>query len=351
MLQSSSGYVACRFVQPTWIAAHGGWAATALGGHINFHTVSDTAEEAAHTSQGGLYAIHQGSATSDRAQAGTSPLIPPNTAAAMKQTSVEQSGSRRGLEEGEEGKASVGGSPTSKFANMWRGLALSSSLKQAISDQPASTLAQPVDLEDSDPAQQNPFKAAHQQATMLVTSTNPAHPNTPALPATAHRKLRAQAGTSCVELDSNTTVAVGANKRKPQVTKQPGGYNSGAVATQSIATRTGAGSGAVPAQGTATRAAADSGAVAAQVEAETTADRGSGGVSTAGKVQCSSGHSQQRGNSTRHLEIRMVPASPELVDVEYPLYHKYQVSNHHDKPSKVSGMSYVANLSVFDDVK
>ena len=32
----------------------------------------------------------------------------------------------------------------------------------------------------------------------------------------------------------------------------------------------------------------------------------------------------------------MVPSGPELVDVEFPLYHKYQVSNHHDEPAKVS---------------
>lgn len=77
------------------------------------------------------------------------------------------------------------------------------------------------------------------------------------------------------------------------------------------------------------------GAVAGQTEAETTADRGSSGASTSARGQCSSGQSQDLRRQGRHLEIRMNPAGPELIDVEYPLYHKYQVTNHHDKPSKV----------------
>ena len=338
MLQRSPTLVACRFVQPEWIAAHGGWAATALHSHINFHTVSNPAEETAHTSQGGLHAVHPGSTTSDAddAQDQSSSPKPLSADAVVKQTGTGQSGSGRGLMEGEEEIASVGGSPTSKFAAMWTGPALNSSLKQAIFDQPASTSAQPVNLEDSDPAQQNPTNAAHQQATLPVTATNPAHPNTPALSVTAHQVPRAQAG--YVGLGSNKTVAVGANEQKPQVTKRPGNSPSGAVAAQGTAARAVWGSGADAAQGIATRDAADCGAVAAQAEAETTADRGSGDVSTAGRVQYSSGHSQQHKSPARHLEIRTVPASPELVDVEYPLYHKYQVSNHHDKPSKVSGM-------------
>ena len=346
--------MACRFMLPKWIAAHGRWAATALNGHINFHTVSTPAVQAPHTSQGSLHANHQGSAISDCGQDQSSSPKPSSTAVVVKQTGAEQSGSGRGLAEDEEGQAPVGGSPTSQFADMWRGPALNSSLKQAIAEKPASISAQPINLEDNDPAKQHPLKPAHQQATLPVTSTNPAHPNTPALPKTAFRTPRAQAATSHTGVGNDTTVAMGANKQKPPVEKQPGGSpaaavvaqgtatragaSSGTVAPQGTAARAGTGSGDITAQGTATRAGARSGAIAAQAEAETTADRNSGDVSTAGRVQRSSGHSQDHGRPARHLDIRMVPAGPELVDVEYPLYHKYQISNHHDKPSKVNGM-------------
>ena len=327
-------------MQPKWAAAHGGWAAKALNGHINFHTITTPAVQTAHTSIGGLHAMHQGSAIpgAGHTQDQSSSPKPLSTAAIVKQVTTEQSGSVRGLEQDEEEKASVAGSPTSKFADIWTGPMLKSSLKQAIANQPNSTLAQPFQSEDSDPAWQHLSKAANQQAALPVTSTNPAHPNTPALPMTAYPTPRAQAATNEVELDKNKTVAMGANKQKPQVTKQLGASSSGVVAAQCTAATAGAGSGAVAAQGTATKASAGSEAVAAQVKAETSTDTGGSDVSTAGRAHCSSGHNQDHGRSARQLEIRMVPAGPELIDVEYPLYYKYQVSNHHDKPSKVSGM-------------
>ena len=40
--------------------------------------------------------------------------------------------------------------------------------------------------------------------------------------------------------------------------------------------------------------------------------------------------------TARHLEIKMVPATPELIPVEFPLYKKYQMTNHGDAPTKAS---------------
>ena len=42
----------------------------------------------------------------------------------------------------------------------------------------------------------------------------------------------------------------------------------------------------------------------------------------------------------------MVPAGPELVDVEFALYLKYQVSNHHDDPCKVITPYFLPSLSL-----
>ena len=265
--------------------------------------------------------MHQGSATSSAgcAQDQRSSPQPVSTAAVVTQTIAFQSGSGRGLGEDEEEKAPADGSPTSSLAAMWTGPALHSSLKQAIADQPASTLAQPINLGDSDSAKRHPSRAANQRATLPMTPTSPAHPNPPDVPKTAYQTLRAQEATSHPGMGSNKGVVVGANKQNPQVTKQPESSPSGAGV----------------AQGTAARAGAGSGAVAAQAEAETSADSH---VSTAGRAHCSSGHSQDHGRPARRLEIRMVPARPELVNLEYPLYYKYQVSNHHDKPSKVREM-------------
>lgn len=40
--------------------------------------------------------------------------------------------------------------------------------------------------------------------------------------------------------------------------------------------------------------------------------------------------------TSRQLDIRMVPATPELIPVEFPLYKKYQMTNHGDAPAKAS---------------
>lgn len=68
---------------------------------------------------------------------------------------------------------------------------------------------------------------------------------------------------------------------------------------------------------------------------DTAAQKDSRHSAAGSRVASSGGHSQDE-QQARHFEIKMVPAGPELVNVEYPLYHNYQVVNHHDDPSKVS---------------
>ena len=176
----SSFGAACRCTQPEWVAAHGSWAATALNGHINFHTRSAPTLEKAHAQQGGLTATHPGSNAT--CVQGPGPLPESSSIAAVpEQTNTEQSEPASRPEKDEEDTLAVGNSPTSSFDNISTDPVDTSSLTQTIANQPASPLAEPLDFGDSDPANQRPFEAAHQPAASAGTGTvTPAHQPHPA---------------------------------------------------------------------------------------------------------------------------------------------------------------------------
>ena len=59
------------------------------------------------------------------------------------------------------------------------------------------------------------------------------------------------------------------------------------------------------------------------------------GVTAAARVSSTECGSSTASGQARRLEIRLVPASLELIPVEFPLFKKYQINNHGDKPGKV----------------
>ena len=264
------------------------------------------------------------------------PLPESSTAAAVMQTNTEHSaaGNRLAAEKtpAVDSPSPVGASPTRSFANLWSGAALTSSLKQAISDH----LAQPTDSARA-AAEPHPTEAAHQQAAFAVTAdTNPpaALASTHGVPNAAFLEVTVQS--SPVRRGGNNVKKAAVDVKKSS--RQHRGPSSRDVATQGTTAGAALGAGAVAADRPPGRADPVSGAVLAHNKGDASADRGRSGASTAGRVP---GSSRQNGRTARQLEIRMIPAGPELVDVEYPLYHKYQVSNHHDEPSKVCCICYI----------
>lgn len=175
----SSSDAACRCTQPEWVAAHGSWAVTALNGHINFHIRSAPVVETAHAQQGGLTATHPGSDAT--CVQGPGPLPESSSIAAVaEQTNTEQSEPASRPDKGEEEKVAVGNRPTSSVDNIWTDPVDTSTLQQAIADQPPSPLAEPFDLVDGDPANQRPSEAAPAgtgKITPAAQYTTPALPN------------------------------------------------------------------------------------------------------------------------------------------------------------------------------
>ncbi|KAL3141258.1 hypothetical protein ABBQ38_003596 [Trebouxia sp. C0009 RCD-2024] len=363
-----------RFQQPEWCAAHGSWAATVLNGHLNFHTTSALTTETAPASHG-LHAADLSSAAvaghiQDQA------LSPqPKTAAAVLQNHSSHAAAETRLEAQE---MPAGNSPKSWAGSIWTGTALNCSLKQAIADQPSSSSAQLTEL-DCAPAEHHPSREAQQEPALTVTATTPpaALPSTPPLAQAALRVASDEAATVCTGMHADKTHAVGAQQQKSHGRGQHASSPSNAVAAQGTAAGVGArdgaagvggvaaGVGAVEARagasGTAAGASgtpvaaggaaqqgpdgaeAGSQVVAAQAENDAATDRGSKHDCTAGRGVCRGSH-HQGGHPARHLEIRMVPAGPELVEVEYPLYYKYQTCNHHDEPGKLSKKQFLRFL-------
>lgn len=228
-------------------------------------------------------------------------------------------GSGRQAVEGDEedvATAVLGSSPTSSITNMWAGPALSLSLKSALSEQQNSTpsfqqlVSEPATTGAA--ASSAAVNSLHAQATVqkaMASSSKDrlqqADPSTEMPLAAEGDQDSQQAGFSLLRSNSDGSkgkhppmslpIAVSSIGQAPQAELAHERPNSGGSAGHS-------------------HQAGPSSA---------TALKGGG-----------SGHSQRSGPA-RHLDIKMVPAGPELVDVEFPLYLKYQVSNHHDDPHKV----------------
>lgn len=355
---------ACRFQLPEWTAVHGGWAVSVLNGHLNFHvTPASTTDKAPALVSHCLHADGDADDAADARHApDQAPLPQPTTTATVLKHDSSQAPAGT---KPEADKAPAGNSPHGSLGNMWSGTALGCSLKQAIADQPSRSSAHPTDL-GCNPAEENLTVTAHQEPALVVTVTKPpaALPSTLALPQTVLQVPSTESASGYKGLTADNTFAAGLTTQKSHGRGQPGGPSSTAAATQGtgasdaggggvaarggaavgvaavtggkaavVAAGAGAGAGAAAQRGPG-RAEAGSQAVAAKAEADATADRGSNDEPIAGRAPCSGGHSQG-GHPPRHLDIRMVPAGPELVEVEYPLYYKYQIFNHHDKPSKV----------------
>ena len=254
----------------------------------------------------------------------TSQQVPSSALHALRtdvaQTETTGSGSGSGcqiVEGDEDGAAAVlGGSPTSSITNMWAGPALSLSLKSAFSDQQNSVWsAQQLVGEQatagaaasSDAVSSQHAQATVQKATASSSKDSPqqADPSTEG-PLTAEGNQDNQKA-ELSPLRSNS----GGSKGKQAPMRLPVGSSNGQAPQAELAHER-------PDSGGSNRHSQQAGPSGA------TALRRGG-----------SGHSQKSG-SARHLEIKMVTAGPELVDVEFPLYLKYQVSNHHDDPHKVS---------------
>ena len=230
------------------------------------------------------------------------------------------SGSGSQFMEGDEEDAAtavLGSSPTSSITNMWAGPALSLSLKSALSEQQNSVpsfqqlVSEPATVgaaASSDAVNSQHAQATVQKAMASSSKDSPqqADPSTD-VPWTAEgNQDNQQAGLSLLRSNSD------GSKGKHPPMSLPIAASSIGQAPQAELTHERPNSGG--SDGHSQQAGPSS----------ATALRGGG-----------SGHSQRSGPA-RHLEIKMVPAGPELVDVEFPLYLKYQVSNHHDEPHKVS---------------
>ncbi len=237
----------------------------------------------------------------------------------IAQAETAGSGSGSQIVEGDEEDAAaavLGSSPTSSITNMWAGPALSLSLKSALSDQQNSVWS----------SQQLVGEQATAGAAASSNAVNSQHAGTTVQKATASSSKG-----SPQQADPSPEVPLAAEGKQDnqQAGHPPLRSNSGGSKGKHppmslpIAASTGQAS-----QAELAHERPDSGGSSGHSQqagpSGATALRGGGG-----------GHSQKSGPA-RHLEIKMVPAGPELVDVEFPLYLKYQVSNHHDDPHKVS---------------
>ncbi len=229
-----------------------------------------------------------------------------------------QSGSGSQVVEGGEDDAAAAvldSSPTNSITHMWAGAALSLSLKSALSDQQNSVSSSQQLVSEqatagaaasSDAVNSQRAKTTVQKATTSSSKDSPQQAEASAdVPLSAEGNQDNQQAVS--PLRSNS----GGSKGKHPPMRLPSASSNGQAPQAELAHERPNSEGS---NGHSQQAGL-SGA---------TAMRGAG-----------SDHSQRSGPA-RHLEIKMVPAGPELVDVEFPLYLKYQVSNHHDDPHKVS---------------
>jgi len=304
-----------------WRAAHGGWTTQVLNGHLNFH--ADPATESASDS---LQAIHTDShvhgqtqllSYSSRRQVPSSALHALRTDHAQPETAGSGSGSQ--IVEGDEEDAAaavLGSSPTHSITNMWAGPALSLSLKSALSDQQNSVWS----------SQQLVSKQATTGTAATSDAVNSQHAQASVQKATASSSKGSPQQT---DPSAEAPLTAEGNQDNQQAGHPPLRSNSGGSKGKHapISLPIAASTGQAPEAELAHERPNSGGSNGHSQQAGpsgATALRGGGG-----------GHSQKSGPA-RHLEIKMVPAGPELVDVEFPLYLKYQVSNHHDEPHKVS---------------
>ncbi|DBB01045.1 TPA: hypothetical protein ACH3X1_000945 [Trebouxia sp. C0004] len=203
---------------------------------------------------------------------------------------------------------------------MWAGPALSLSLKSALSDQQNSVCSSQLLLSEQatagTAASSDAVNSQHAQASVHKAAASSSKDSPQQTVSSTEVPLAAegnqdnqQAGLS--PLRSNS----GGSKGKPPSTRLPSASFNGQALQEELARER-------PNSGGGNGHSQQAGPFGA------TAMRGAG-----------SGHSQRSGPA-RHLEIKMVAAGPELVDVEFPLYLKYQVSNHHDEPHKVTRQSF-----------
>ena len=318
---------------------HGKWSAQVLNGHINLiapseasHTPSQPLQPAStfgHAGVEGLTAITiaSGQASNvhrtDRPAPGQvsdthrtdEPAHWPNRAHLRLDTDAMQQEEDEGLL----GNSPTGSSPTSSITNMWAGLAMDASLRSALAEQPQQLpsqagLATDVSFRSAmaEQPQQSPVQAG----------------------ASADAKLR---GAGAVL--SSPQLAAGAVLSSPHFASRalP---SSPQVADRAVPSRL---------QTFPSQAADSASAVAAAIshsngkaqdeKAETLLHRRTGQPEACSLRQTGQAWGQsprQTGQGRRRFEIKMVPSSPELIETEFPLYFKYQVSNHHDDPKKVS---------------
>ena len=266
-----------------------------------------------------------------------------------------------------------GDNPVGSLAGVWSGQALRLSLAQASVDQqilPLSVLPATVQAGDeraaSTPADLAavvgtvspdcvPVAAAEDRACLAIpatdplatTSSTPSHPAQPTHVASSQSSGSRLTGVPGARDSSKSTMLV-AKKGKALAGSQAAGSPDHARAHSPHAS-------ALAAEGSPARAEGKFHAVESQsispgpvvdpksaaacdstAEPDTAAQkRMMPAAAAVSRVPGSHGHNQDE-HQARHLEIKMVPAGPELVDVEYPLYHNYQVVNHHDDLSKVN---------------
>ena len=308
------------FRESSWRAAHGSWTAQVLNGHLNFH--ADPATESASVCPQAMNTDSPAHVQMQLPTHSSSQQVPSSALHALRtdgaQAETAGSGSGSQIVEGDEEDAAaavLGSSPTNSITNMWAGPALSLSLKSALSDQQnsVSSFEQLVSRQatagaaaSSDAVNSQHAQATVQKATASSGKDSPQQTEScTEVPLTAEgNQDNQQAG--LFPLRSNS----GGSKGKHPPMSLPIAASTGQAPQAELAhekPNCGGSNGH-------SQQAGPSGA---------TALRGGG-----------SGHSQRSGPA-RHLEIKMVPAGPELVDVEFPLYLKYQVSNHHDDPHKV----------------
>lgn len=314
----------CRLEESAWKAVHGCWTARVLNGHINFYTAQDSAPGtlSAQPQSAMLTASTASPQMHLPLQDDTKKPVLPGMALHTLRTedtpagpSQAATGSHAVGEEEDEGI--LGHSPTSSITDMWAGPALSLSLKSAIADRQNHTSSSHVlDTVGNGQTIGRAVPSGPSDSTQDTRSGQSSR-NTSASWSTAGKAIhrsdngsRRHVGSSGERPDSNGSGG------HSQIRQSRGGPNLrgdnglSQQAGQFLAT---------PASGS-TKAGSQQAGLS-----DTTALRGSGGA-----------HSQESGpGPVRHLEIKMVPAGPELVDIEFPLYHKYQVSNHHDDPRKV----------------
>ena len=310
----------CRLQEPTWKDSHGSWTAQILRGHIKFYSSTcqarhaDSATLQATDTQTPAAAQSPSCLLGDGQQKALLALHMLRTDRGP--VTIDHLGTSSHMEEDEEGI--LGTSPTSSITNMWAGPALSLSLKSALADHNSKESLQANTTADS-----------RQVSIRAVPSSSAGQSQGVA----ASNKDEQQAGlfavSTYVARDHGCSVEAGSIADKPKIGRSNGQTQQAEPAVDRPSTGKGNGHSqqAGPSQDHAlhgsgpTQQAGPSGEQGLNSDGHTQQARPSGeqGLSNGG-------HSQEAGPA-RQLEIQMVPAGPELVDVEFPLYLKYQVSS------------------------